>query len=373
MGKDSSDSNDKSQDKKYWVGFDLGGTKMLACVFDEDFKSIGRERKKTKGHLGAEVGLKRIAEGIGEALEDAGITTKQIAGIGIGCPGPLDPDSGILINAPNLGWKGVPICKFLEKEFGCPVVLSNDVDAGVYGEYRFGAGKGARCVIGLFPGTGIGGGCVYEGKILRGKNITCMEIGHMPVLHGGPFSGAGHAGSLEAVASRLSIASQSAQASYRGQAPALRKIAGTELSDIRSGVIAKAIHEGDEFVEKIVRQAARNIGTTMAGIIHLLAPDRIILGGGLVEAMPQIFETAVDEAINEWLLPAYHDCYRISVAKLGDDAGVMGAAAWAKDSLTGHSMDLESASSTESEGSEDDVSPVDGDDSNPADEQTKEE
>lgn len=341
MSETSPETTSAKSEQKHWVGFDLGGTKMLACVFDENFKCIGRERKKTKGHLGPEVGLERITEAIREALADAKVDVEQIQGIGIGCPGPLDPDGGILINAPNLGWKGVPVSEYLRKEFKCPVTLSNDVDAGIYGEYRFGAGKDARCVIGLFPGTGIGGGCVYEGKILRGKNITCMEIGHMPVLQGGPFSGAGHAGSLEAIASRLSIAAQASQAAYRGQAPALRKAVGTDISDIRSGAISTSIEEGDTFVKKIVLQAAHNIGTTMAGIIHLLAPDKIILGGGLVEAMPKMFESAVDDAIKEWLLPAYSGCYKISVAKLGDDAGVMGAAAWAQECASGKTVTIE--------------------------------
>ena len=134
-----------SEDKrKYRVGFDLGGTKMMATVFDGQFNVLARERKKTRGNEGAEAGLARIADAIRAALDKAGVTAGELAGIGCGVPGPLDIDKGVLLELPNLGWRDVQMKKELEAAFGCPVVISNDVDAGTYGEYRFGAGKGAR-------------------------------------------------------------------------------------------------------------------------------------------------------------------------------------------------------------------------------------
>ena len=178
MAKDDGSSNGK---KDHWIGFDLGGTKMLAVVFDAKFKPIGKARKKTKGYEGMQAGLKRINSVIHEAVEDADVPISKIAGLGIGCPGPLDLDNGIVLEAPNLGWNDVPVKKSIESEFGFPAVIANDVDSGVFGEYQFGAGKNARCVVGIFPGTGIGGGCVYEGKILRGRHTSCMEIGHIPI------------------------------------------------------------------------------------------------------------------------------------------------------------------------------------------------
>ena len=186
-------------DDKCWVGFDLGATKMLATVFDSEFQILGRNRKKTKGHEGIDVVLKRIVQVIQAMLDEAHIPRERLGGIGIGCPGPLDLDQGIILETPNLGWKDVPIKALLEKEFGCPAFIVNDVDAGVYGEYRFGAGQSGRCVIGVFPGTGIGGGCVYEGKILRGKTGSCMEIGHVPLSAKGNLCG----GAASGVASRL--------------------------------------------------------------------------------------------------------------------------------------------------------------------------
>ena len=193
-------------------------------------------------------------------MEDAGIGKDQLAGIGVGCPGPLDLNQGSIREAPNLGWVDVPIKQHLQKHFGCEAVIANDVDAGVFGEYAFGAAKKSRCVVGVFPGTGIGGGCVYEGKIFHGANCTCMEIGHIPLVSDGPMDGCGNVGTLESIASRLAISSSAAQAAYRGQAPALRESCGTDISDIRSGALASSIEAGDQMVKEIVEHGCRLFG-----------------------------------------------------------------------------------------------------------------
>jgi glucokinase len=313
------------------VGFDLGGTKMLAVVYDDDFQTLGRKRTKTNAQEGKKAGLVRIADTIDKALANAGIDRDRLGSIGVGCPGPLDLDKGILFSTVNLGWKNVDVKEILEGEFGCPVIVSNDVDSGVYGEYRFGAGVGSRCVLGVFPGTGIGGGCVYDGKIVRGKNSSCMEVGHIEVMPGGPLCGCGARGCLEAVASRLAISAAAAQAAFRGQAPHLHATAGTNLGDIRSGVLASSIAAGDNVVEEIVREAARYIGVAVAGIVHLMAPDTVVLGGGLVEAMPDLFVKEASKAAKKRVMRSYVDTFEVVAAELGDDASVMGAAAWARD------------------------------------------
>jgi glucokinase len=330
----------KSDDTRHWVGFDLGGTKMLATLFDAKFKAIESDRSKTKGHEGAETGVTRIIKSIRKVLKEAGVKEGQLGGIGIGIPGPLDLDQGIIHSTPNLGWTDVRIKDILEKEFECPTVIANDVDAGVYGEYRFGAGRNARTVLGVFPGTGIGGGCVYEGSILRGKTGSCMEIGHVQVAPEGPLCGCGRRGCLEAVASRLAIASRAAAAAYRGQAPHLLDEVGTDVAKIRSGVLAASIAAGDETVESIVREAARQIGRAVAGAVHLLGPDVVVLGGGLVEAMPKLFVTEVSETAKQRVLPSFADSFKVAAASLGDDAGVLGNAAWAQHVVTSQSAIL---------------------------------
>jgi glucokinase len=317
-----------SSKKEAWIGFDLGGTKMLAIVFDSDFAPVVRKRRKTKGHEGVQSGIARIIETISEAIAEAGLERNNLRGIGLGSAGPLDLDEGIILDAPNLGWKDVRMKSILEKEFGCPAIVLNDVDAGVYGEYRFGAARSSRCALGVFPGTGIGGGCVYDGKIFRGKTNSCMEIGHIQVVPDGPLCGCGLRGCLESVASRLAIAAAAAQAAYRGQAPHLLEIAGTNLDEIRSGALADAISAGDSVVETIVRLAARHIGTAVATAVHLLAPDCIVLGGGLVEAMPELIVGEVTAAAKKKVLPSFAETFIVVPAELGDDSTAMGAAAW---------------------------------------------
>lgn len=332
-------STNDAQSTDAWVGFDLGGTKMMATVFDSDFKTLGRERKKTKGHEGVDAGIARICDVIDAALTQAQMASTQLGGIGIGCPGPLDLDRGILLNAPNLGWKDVPIADLLEKRFGCPVVIANDVDAGVFGEYRFGAGKSARCVVGVFPGTGIGGGCVYEGRILRGRRSSCMEIGHLPVLPNGHLCGCGRRGCLEAEASRLAIAGAAAQAACRGEAPHLLAATDADIWKIRSSAIAASIKAGDKSVERIVRKAATLIGTAVAAVVNLLAPDKVVLGGGLVEAMPKLMVETIEQAARKRVFPAFEKCFDVVAAELGDDAGVLGAAAWARETIASRRHD----------------------------------
>ena len=320
-------------DKKYWIGFDLGGTKMLAVVFDRKFNAVGKARRKTKGAEGAQAGLARMVETIEEALGEAKIEAGDLGGIGVGCPGPLDLNKGIILESPNLGWRNVPLKDVLEKKFKCPTEIANDVDAGTFGEYRFGAGREERCVLGVFPGTGIGGGCVYEGRLIRGKVGSCMEIGHVQVQANGRLCGCGRRGCLETVASRLAISADCAMAAYRGEAPTLLKLAGTDLAAIRSGVLADAIKAGDAAVEEIVRYAAKQLGVAVATAVNLLAPDVVVLGGGLVEALDKLFVEEVEKSVRKRAMASLAKDVKIAAAKLGDDAGVMGAAALAADAV----------------------------------------
>jgi glucokinase len=314
---------------RYWLGFDLGGTKMMATVFDKDFNIVAYRRKKTKDGKGAKGLLARIVETIEEALQAAHLSPRRLGAVGIGCPGWLDLDRGVILLAPNLGLRNVSLKKKLITEFGCPIVVANDVDAGTYGEYRFGAGQGVRCLLGVFPGTGIGGGLVYEGKLYRGRTGSCMEIGHIHMQPKGRLCGCGRRGCLETVASRLAIATQAAEAVYRGEAPHLFELAGTDIAAIRSGTLAAAIKAGDRVVEQIVRLAAKDVGIAIGSVVNLLAPDTIVLGGGLVEAMPGLYVQEVRTSIKKQALRPYTKSLKVVVAKLGDDAVAMGAAALA--------------------------------------------
>ncbi|SMP43921.1 glucokinase [Neorhodopirellula lusitana] len=319
--------------KDIWIGFDLGGTKMLAAAVDNDMKVIARRRRKTRGRDGSDSGIARIMSTIKRLLDENDIKADRIAGIGIGCPGPIDLDKGRLMMTPNLGWDDVEVEKELKKQFDCPVVVLNDVDAGVYGEYQFGAAKGSRCSVGIFPGTGIGGGCVYEGKILHGAGISCMEIGHTRISSGVKSSGGDMPGTLESEASRLTIAADAAKLAYRGEAPSLYKNSGTDLASIRSGALADSVKNGDKEVEKVIQEACKVIGYAVVNVVHILCPDTVILGGGLVEAMEDLFVKTVSKTAKDCCMPVYKDRFKVVAAKLGDDAGVMGSAAWAKETF----------------------------------------
>lgn len=319
-----------AKDERFWIGVDLGGTKMLSLVFNADFEIVGRGRKKTKAWEGAESGLGRIEKVVRESLDDSSVPLDRIAGVGIGVPGALNLKKGLLIESPNLGWKDLAISQELGQRLGCPVTVLNDVDSGVYGEYASGAARKARCVVGVFPGTGIGGGCVYEGSLVTGGVRSCMEIGHLPMVVDGGLCGCGRHGCLETVASRLTIASAAAAAAYRGEAPHLMEETGCDISSIRSGALSRAIEAGDTSVEIIVRQAARWLGRGIAVMVNLLTPDVILLGGGLVEAMPKLYAGEVEETVVKHIMPAYEKTYKVVVAELGDDAVATGAAAWAR-------------------------------------------
>lgn len=317
------------EDRRVWIGFDLGGTKMLAKVFDKNYQVLGEAKKKTHGAKGAAAGLSRMAEVISQALQNAKVEKERIAAIGVGCPGPIDPSRGVIVEAPNLGWKNVKVVESLGKAFGTRVVICNDVDAGVYAEYIKGAAKDSRCAVGIFPGTGIGAGAVINGHLLQGSQLSCMELGHIPLYP--ETSGRGeHGSTLEMECSRLKIAAEAARAAYRGLAPHLLSECGTDIAKITSGALAKAIAAGDVEIEHIVRRAAVLLGCGVATIVHLMAPDVIVLGGGLVEAMPKLYLEAVEQSTRQRILPPYRKNLRIVTAAFSDGAGAMGAAAWAR-------------------------------------------
>ncbi len=323
--------------REIWIGFDLGGTKMLAIAYDENWKPVARRRRKTRGREGTDNGVQRIGSTIERLLSENEIRTDEIAGIGIGCPGPIDLKNGRILTTPNLGWDDVDIGQFLEDRFRCPVVVMNDVDAGVFGEYKFGSAKQARCVVGVFPGTGVGGGCVYDGRILEGAGISCMEIGHTRISSSTRSSGYKLPGTVEAEASRLTIAAEAAKAAHRGDAPYLFKKTGTDLAEIRSSALADSIANGDTVIQGLVEDAATSIGLAVVNVVHLLAPDKIVLGGGLVEAMEELFVGTVRKTARNNVMSVYKDCFDVVAAELGDDAAVLGAAAWAKQELTSKS------------------------------------
>ena len=327
--------HDKESEPRVWVGFDLGGTKMLATVYDESFDVLGSKRKKTRGNEGSEAGIARMVEVLQEALEEAERSAQAVAGIGVGCAGPLHPGKASSWKRRTWGGPRRRSGHSSRNVFDCPVFLVNDVDAGVYGEFRFGAARKSTSAIGIFPGTGIGGGAVVNGEILSGPSRSCMEIGHVCLMPNGPLCGCGQRGCLEALASRLSIASAAAAAAYRGAAPVLLERAGTDIANIRSKAIAASVNGGDAAVEEIVRNAAQWVGVGVATLVNLMAPDCVILGGGLVEELKDLYVDEVRRMAERRVMKPYRKTFEIVTAELGDDSVVQGAAAWAAYKVAG--------------------------------------
>ena len=306
------------------VGVDIGGTKMMATVYNRNFEVLGTCRKKSKGKAKQGSTEGRIVTVLRAALEQAG--NPKIHGIGVGSPGPLDPNTGVIIDTPNLGWKDFPLADMLAAEFGVPVVVDNDVNVGTYGEWCFGDISDCRDVVGIFPGTGIGGGIIVDGKMVHGFSGAAGEVGHMTVALDGPYCGCGKRGCLEAVASRIAISKEIAALAAREDAPYILENCGTDLAKIRSGVIAKAINAGEKMVEGVVRQAAYYIGVATGNLINVLSPEAVVIGGGLVEAMPELFMEEIRRGAADHAMPFLLKNVRILPAKLGDNAGVLGAA-----------------------------------------------
>ncbi|MBP8130680.1 MAG: ROK family protein [Candidatus Hydrogenedentes bacterium] len=304
------------------VGLDIGATKIMASVFNHKFETLGQSRKRSRKN--GQTAEARIRQIIREALEEAG--NPPIRGIGVGSPGPLDPKTGVIIDTPNLGWKDFPLGETLSKEFGVPVVVDNDVNVGTYGEWRFGDISDCEDIVGVFPGTGIGGGIIINRKLLHGYSGAAGEVGHMTIEVNGPYCGCGKRGCLEAVASRIAIAKEIAALAVREDAPYIKANCGTDIENMRSSAIAKAIENGEKMVEGVVRKAAYYVGIAVANLINILSPQAVVLGGGLVEAMTDLYLEEVNRGVKEHAMPFLRKGVRIVPAKLGDDAVVLGAA-----------------------------------------------
>ena len=319
----------------YVVGVDMGGTKILAAVINAKGEIVQQAKRATKPKKGPEEVIERITRCIREAIDGAELKPSQIRAIGIGSPGPLDPETGVIIFAPNLGWSNVPLKAKLEANLSIPTFVDNDVNVGTLGEYAFGAGRGVKNLVGIFVGTGIGGGIILDGKLFHGVNKTAGEVGHMIVEVKGPRCGCGNFGCLEAVASRTAITRDLQKAILKkGKKSKLTELNGGNLDLIRSKAIARAVKHGDKPTIKVMQRAAKYLGISVASIVHFLNPEMVVLGGGVVEAMGDSLLDPIRHAAAEYALPTTMDGVQIIAATLGDNAGVIGASVLARERLS---------------------------------------
>ncbi len=316
--------------KKYIVGIDLGGTKMLTALMNDHFRVLASTKMKTEVSKGGKNFIDDIAESIYQVTDESDVDLKNLKAIGIGCPGIID-DRGVVIESPNVRFlKQYPLAKKISKIFKVPVVLENDVNAGLYGELVFGAAKGHKHVVGIFPGTGIGGALILNGALYRGFTGAAGEIGHILVDPLGPMCGCGKRGCLEALAGRLAIASEAALLAAKQQAPKLYKMSGTDIKDIKSGALKRAIDAGDQKIKDLMIRKSRILGIAMANVVNILNPEMIVLGGGLVEAMSRIVVNEARESMRQHAMQSIAKYVAVVPAQLKDDAIILGAAklAW---------------------------------------------
>lgn len=319
------------QAKEYLLGVDLGGTKILTGVFDAKLELKGSAKVSTKANRGVDAVIGRIARCVREAVDECDLNLAQVRGIGIGAPGAVDTETGRVIFAPNLpDWKDIPLKKELEKELGVPVFLGNDCNVCTLGVFEKEFKSKPKHLIGIFVGTGIGGGLILNGQLFYGHNLTAGEIGHMVIEVNGPKCGCGNRGCYEALGSRTAIFRNIQAAVKDGQKTILTDMLGDDLKDMRSNDLRKAVRRGDKFVEKVVEEAAEYTGIAVANLINIFNPEMVVVGGGVIEAlgdemMPTIVKTAKDH-----VMPGTMGDIEIKASKLGDEAGITGGAVLAR-------------------------------------------
>jgi glucokinase len=308
---------------------DIGGTKMYAGVIDLETGTVaGSYRKRTHPERGADFFTKRLLEIIGGAIEDANLPKSATPlGIGVGIAGQVDREQGLLISGPNLGsgLDHLPIRKLLEDRFSIKTFLGNDVEIATYGEHQYGAGRGCDDFVCIFVGTGIGAGIIQGGAMRRGVSGTAGEIGHTIVQYGGRLCGCGGRGHLEAYASRSAITRVLLAEIRRGRETKLRELIGPNDTVIRSKMIARCLEDGDQLVIDTVSEAADFLGAGISSLATFYNPDRIILGGGLIDATTLLFERAALRT-HESTLPAATRQLEVRRAALGDNSGIIGGA-----------------------------------------------
>ncbi len=306
---------------------------MLAAVLDRDGQIVARARAKTKAWRDDEEVFATIAQAGHRAIEKATIDSDYLAAVGIGAPGPIDFDTGSIIETANLRFKNFPLGPRVAAEFGRPTIVENDVNAGVYGEFKAGAAMGARDVLGVFIGTGIGGGLILNGALYRGFSKGAGEVGHIIVEAGGPRCGCGNRGWLEAVASRTAITRDIRKAIKRGYRGALSKGLVMETDQLSGKDLKVAYDSGDQLVKRIIHRAAKLIGIGIGSLLNLLGLEIVVLGGGVIEAFGDAFVERIERAARDIAFEINSRDAKITRAALGDDAGVIGSAMLAREAL----------------------------------------
>lgn len=322
-------ASDRDDQDRLYLGVDVGGTKIQASLVEETGAVVRRQRCPTPREGGPERVLAAIERVIEDVLREGGLELSSLSALGIAIPGVVDPDEARVVVTPNMSLSGVAIGAHLEGRYKIPVAVGNDCNLGTLGEKWLGSARKAQSALGIFVGTGIGGGFVERGKLWRGAREAASEIGHIVMQIDGPLCGCGNRGCLEALASRSAIERDLRQAIAEGRSSVLPEILEGDLSVIRSGAIRKALDAEDSLVTEVVRRASEVLGYACLTVRHLLDPEVIVLGGGVVEACSGFILPIVENTVGSDQLPGARESGYVLLSALGDDAVVLGAVALA--------------------------------------------
>jgi glucokinase len=317
--------------KRAYLGIDIGGTKSLYALLDENFEVIAEEKLRTVPEKG---GVRAFTGSMGKAvkalMKEAERRKLKVVAVGVGCAGDINLKRGVIRHSPNLAFLDrYPLRDKLVKLTGARVFVGHDVQAGLYGELTLGAAKKARHVIGVWLGTGVGGALVIDRRLHVGSSGDAGDLGNY-LLHA-VAQDAPRKEVLDSVASRTAIAADAAALAAKNHATVLRKNVGTDVRDIKAKDIATAIRDGDKNIEKLVKSRAAVVGAALSNLVDFLNPDMIVLGGGLIEAMPDIMRREVRKSIEAHATSKAAKAVKVVTAKLGDHAGTIGAARLAVD------------------------------------------
>ena len=309
--------------EQYNICLDVGGTKVLGAIFNEKDEIIYRLKKRSKsGGEGAADVEKVIIDVVEEMIRESGIDRKKINAIASCAPGVIDQNTGVVLFTPNLPWRNYDLAGAMRKQFGVPFFVGNDVNLGVLGEYKFGAAQGYRNVAGFFVGTGLGGGLILNGSLFTGNQFKAAEYGHMILDPEGPLCNCGQRGCLEAFSSKQGMTAYIRQQVSRGRETMMAE--AVQDGVFRSKKLKKALAAGDAVAVEAVDRACHYLAVATGNIINTLSPDLVLYGGGVIEAVGEIFLEKVLREVDRYCMPAIRSTVDIKIASLGDDSILYG-------------------------------------------------
>lgn len=312
--------------EKFNICLDIGGTKVLGAIFDSKNKITYRLKKKTKAEGDDSQNIEKIIISVvDEMIKESGLKKGQINAISAGAPGVVNSETGIVLFSPNLPWRNYDIRTPIEKTFGVPFYIGNDVNVGVLGEYKFGAAKGYKNVVGLFVGTGMGGGLILNGKLFTGNQFKAAEYGHMILNPEGPLCGCGQRGCLEAFSSKKGMTAYIRQQVNRGRETLMADQLVNEV--FKSKSLKKALEANDPVAVEAVDRACHYLAIGTGNLINTFSPDIVVYGGGVIEAVGDIFLEKILAEVDRYCMPSIRETVDLKIAALGDDSNLYGALA----------------------------------------------